>query len=135
MDADSDGFITLIAKSLGAGEASIRLLVSLFAGNQIVFFVAFLVSVKGVIFSNVTLPKTQVQYTVKFPLYGGTSKFRGNPNFDATFSSRGFSLCVEILNIIFKTVNCHLIVHEHVRYESPCRARNLILYFSLNSDT
>ena len=40
-------------------------------------------------------------------------KFRGNPNFDATFSSPGFSLCVEILNIIFKTVNCHLIVHEH----------------------
>ena len=45
-------------------------------------------------------------------LYGGTSEFRGNPNFDAKFSS-GFSLCKEILNIIFKTVNGHLIVHEH----------------------
>ena len=48
----------------------------------------------------------------KFLRYGGTSEFWGNPNFDAMFSS-GFSLCVEILNIIFKTVNGHLIVHEH----------------------
>ena len=46
-------------------------------------------------------------------MYSGTSEFRGNPNFDATFSSPGFSLCVEILNIIFKTVNGHFIVHEH----------------------
>ena len=34
MDVNSDGFVTSIANSLGAGEASIRLLVSLFAGNQ-----------------------------------------------------------------------------------------------------
>ena len=45
--------------------------------------------------------------------FDGTSEFRGNPNFDATFASPGFSLCVEILNIILKTVDGHLIVHEH----------------------
>ena len=54
----------------------------------------------------------QYQFLFIF-VYGGTSEFRGNPNFDATISSPGFSLCVEILNIIFKTVNGHLIVREH----------------------
>ena len=43
----------------------------------------------------------------------GHPNFGGNPNFSATFSSPGFSLSVEILNIIFKTVNGHLIVREH----------------------